>query len=165
MIVGGLASFLEYQVKEPAKGKPKYDDYGGDDYGDYGNDYGSEDEYVTEDVGNAQNAFSDINFGMNPELMMQDGFLDQNDFFPDEDEEEDRAFSNPRTENEELVLLSDLMPELVDPTGQKTRREMLAAVVSDALQSVGSQTMLMILSEEASLFNEKSREALLGLFK
>lgn len=75
MIVGSLASFLEYQVSKPAKSKPKFDDYGGDDYGDYGNDYGSDDEYVTEDIGNAQNAFGDINFGMNPELMMQDGFL------------------------------------------------------------------------------------------
>ena len=52
--------------------------YGGeDDYGDdYGADYGSDDEYVTEDIGNAKKVFNDINFGMNPDLMLQDGFGD-----------------------------------------------------------------------------------------
>ena len=66
---------------------------------------------------------------MNPELMMQDGFLGENDFFPDEEEDEDRAFANPRTANEELVLLGALMTELEDPSGEKTRREMLAHVI------------------------------------
>ena len=66
---------------------------------------------------------------MNPELMMQDGFLGENDFFRDEEEDEDRAFANPRTANEELVLLGALMTELEDPSGEKTRREMLADVI------------------------------------
>jgi len=60
MLVSCIAPFLEHQI-EGTDDKPKsgaFDMYGGDDdYGDYGPDYGSDDDYCTEDVGKAKNAF------------------------------------------------------------------------------------------------------------
>ena len=49
-----------------------FDPYGGDDYGDYGNDYGSDDDYGCADIGNAKQEFKGVDFGLNPDLMLQD---------------------------------------------------------------------------------------------
>ena len=122
-----MASFLEYQVNDDKGDKPKasgygFDNYGGeDDYGDYGAEYGSDDEYVTEDIGNAKKAFKDMDFGMNPDLMM-DGFgVDEGDYFDDE-EDDYNAIPNSQDGNEEIILIGDLMEELNDPMGEKTKR-------------------------------------------
>ena len=169
MLVGCMASFLEYQVSGKS-GKAKADmfgDYGGeDDYGDYGADYGSDDEYVTEDIGNAKKVFGDINFGMNPDLMLQDGFADQGDYFGgDGDTEDDIDIASSRNEDEEIILIGDLMNELTDPTGEKTKREMLALIMEQTLKSLGNQTIQMILTEEANLFSANGKDAILKVFE
>lgn len=137
MLVGCIASFLEYQVSSndgPAK-LGGFDPYGGeDDYGDYGDDYGSGDEYVTEDIGKAKHAFGDMGMGMMPDLMQDD--FGEDDFFGDEDRgEENRDQPGSSNESEEAILIGDLMSELEDPS--QTKREVLADIMRHILKQFG----------------------------
>ena len=53
------------------------------------------------------------------------------------------------------------MNELNDPSGENTKREMLALIMQKTLKQLGQQTVQMVLSEEESLFSDKGKEALL----
>ena len=65
-------------------------DDNGDEYGDYGDygDYGSDDEYGTEDIGNARQAFGNefdfgLGAGMGSEALVDVGAFDEYEQFDD----------------------------------------------------------------------------------
>ena len=101
--------------------------YGGeDDYGNYGDDYGSDDEYGCEDVGKGKGPYGGGGMGMMPDIM---GGLDEGDYFGADEDEDDYEEQGMTVENEEQILLGDLMQELEDPNGEKSKREMLANIM------------------------------------
>lgn len=55
--------------------------------------------------------------------------MNDGDFFDEEEEDDDMEVKSTRNEIEETILIGDLMTELNDPSGEKTKREMLAVLM------------------------------------
>lgn len=152
MIVSCLGQYLADEMQAATK-KDKDGAFGGGgdyaDYGDYG-DYGSDDEYGTEDIGNAKKAFgNDIDFGLGAGAGIGADFDVGafEDFDEDCCDDEGGDFDNFDLQQKKINIEDLLLHSSVAATN-----EILQDAVRTTIKNLGKQTVQMAIREESGLF-------------